>query len=94
MLYSDSKNLINFFAKINYEYNIKKRKLANAAILWLKQKEKILNFREGIMQKSREMKQNGFAKSQIINSLESKYSTSILLIKQFIIKTMEELEAE
>jgi tRNA-splicing ligase RtcB len=81
MLYSDSKNLINFFSKINYEYNIKKRRLSNAAILWLKQKEKILEFREETMKKAREMKQNGFTKSQIITSLEDKYSNKYFIDK-------------
>jgi len=74
MVNNDSENLINLFSKINYEYNIKKRKLANAAILWLKSKERVLDFREEVMEKAREMKKNGFSKSQIISSLSSKYS--------------------
>jgi len=81
MIYSGSDNLIKFFSKINYDYNIKKRKLANAAILWLKQKEKILNFREGTMIKARELKKQGFTKSQIINSLSSRYTNKYFIDK-------------
>jgi len=81
MIYSDSKNLIKFFSKINYEYNIKKRKLANAAILWLKQKEKILNFREETMIKARKMKLGGFTKSQIINKLSNRYVNKYFIDK-------------
>jgi len=73
MIYPDSKNLINFFSKINYEYNSKKRMLANAAIIWLKQKEKVLELREQILIKSREMKSQGFSKSKIIEELSNKY---------------------
>ncbi|MDO8528722.1 MAG: RtcB family protein [Nanoarchaeota archaeon] len=81
MIYADSKNLINFFSKINYEYNIKKRKLANAAILWLKQKEKILSFREETMFKARGMKMSGVRKSKIISELENKYSNKYFIDK-------------
>ena len=81
MVYPDSKNLINLFSKINYDYNKKKRSLANAAIVWLRQKEKILEFREETMQKARDMKEKGFKKSQIINSLSSRYSNKHFIDK-------------
>jgi len=81
MIYASNENLISFFSKINYEYNIKKRKFANAAILWLKQKEKILNFREETMFKARKMKIDGMKKNEIINELESKYSNKYFIDK-------------
>jgi len=81
MIYSDSENLIKLFSKINYEYNIQKRKLANAAILWLKQKEKILGLREEIKNKAREMKNFGFKKSEIISELENKYANKYFIDK-------------
>jgi len=81
MIYSDSENLINLYSKINYEYNIKKRKLANVAIVWLKQKERILEFREQILCKAREMKERGFTKSQIINDLSGEYSNKYFIDK-------------
>ncbi len=81
MIYSTSENLIRFFSKINYDYNLKKRRLANAAILWLKQKEKILNLREETMEKAREMKKRGFTKSNIINSLSSEYANKYFIDK-------------
>lgn len=83
MIYPTSENLITLFSKINYDYNIEKRKLANAAIAWLKQKEKILEFREETMKKAMVMKANGMAKSTIIASLSNEYSN-----KYFIDKAM------
>ena len=81
MIYSDSENMIKFFSKINYEYNEKKRKLANAAIIWLKQKENVINFREETMKKAREMKIRGFKKSQIIATLSDRYANKYFLDK-------------
>lgn len=81
MIYPTSKNLIHLFSKINYEYNLRKRNLANAAILWLKQKEKILEFRNATMQKARDMKQDGFTKNQIINNLSEKYANKYFIDK-------------
>ncbi|MBR9704160.1 RNA-splicing ligase RtcB [Candidatus Pacearchaeota archaeon] len=81
MIYPDSKNLIKLFSKVNFDYNIKKRKLANAAINWLNQKEKIIQFRENIMFKAKEMKLNGFAKNQIIESLSHKYANKYFIDK-------------
>ncbi|MGV8151528.1 MAG: RtcB family protein [Candidatus Nanoarchaeia archaeon] len=81
MIYSHPQNLINLYSQINYEYNIKKRKLANAAIVWLKQKEIITYFREKTMVKARELKKQGLPKAQIINMLSSKYSNKYFLDK-------------
>lgn len=81
MIYPDSKNLITFFSKVNYDYNAQKRKLANAAIIWLKQKEKILEFREETMKKARAMKANGITKSTIIASLSNEYSNKYFIDK-------------
>lgn len=81
MVYSDSKNLIRFFSKINYEYCIKKRKLANAAIVWLRQKEKILEFREETARKAREMKSHGIGKSVIVEELTDKYANRYFIEK-------------
>jgi tRNA-splicing ligase RtcB (3'-phosphate/5'-hydroxy nucleic acid ligase) len=81
MIYSDSENLIRFFSEINYDYNIKKRKLANAAIVWLKLKEKVIKFREETIIKARDMKLNGIGKSVIINSLSSEYSNKYFIDK-------------
>ena len=81
MIYPNSQNLINLFSKINYEYNLKKRKLANAAVLWLKQKEKIIEFREKTMHTAREMKRQGLSKSQIISSLSEEYTNEHFIEK-------------
>jgi len=81
MAYPDSNNLIKFFSQINYDYNIRKRKLANAAIIWLRLKEKVINFREQVMEKAREMKSQGYRKSKIIDSLSSQYSNKYFINK-------------
>jgi len=81
MIKGYSQNLITFFSKINYEYNLIKRKLANAAIVWFRHKENIIRFREETMKKARELKKQGFRKSQIIEKLKSKYSNEYLIEK-------------
>ena len=73
MIHADSNNLIKLYSKINYEYNIKKRKLANAAIIWLKQKEKVIDLRERKMIEARLLKKQGLTKTQIINRLSCYY---------------------
>jgi tRNA-splicing ligase RtcB len=81
MIYADSQNLINLYSKINYEYNLKKRKLANVAAVWLRQKEKILQFREEVMINAREMKKKGLSKSRIIGDLSSEYANKYFIDK-------------
>ena len=56
--------------------------MANAAVLWLKIKERILDSREEAMIKARGMKQQGITKSQIISSLSSKYVNKYFLDKR------------
>lgn len=73
MVHATSQNLITFFSKINYEYNIQKRKLANAAIVWLKKKEKIIALRENSSKKANEMKKQGLTTSQIITTVSGQY---------------------
>jgi len=81
MIYSKTKNLINFFSKINYEYNIKKKKLANAAIVWLSQKDKILNLRDKSISLAREMFLNGISAREIINQLSNQYVNKYFIEK-------------
>lgn len=72
-IYPDSRNLVNLFSRINYDYNTKKRKLANAAILWLKEKQKIINMRNNTRSKAHAMVQSGFKKKEIIKELSNEY---------------------
>ncbi|MEK6913259.1 MAG: RtcB family protein [Nanoarchaeota archaeon] len=81
MIKNDINNLINLYSKINYDYNLKKRKLANAAILWLNQKKRIIELRENSMNEAREMKKEGFSKSQIIKRLSCNYVNRYFLDK-------------
>ena len=81
MVYSGTKNLIRFFSRINYEYNSKKRRLANAAIVWLKQKQNVVDYRVETMRKAREMKSDGFTKNEIIENLSSEYANKYFIEK-------------
>lgn len=73
MIYPDSENLIKLYSKINYEYNLQKRKLANAAVLWLKQKQRIIELREKVMNEARELRKEGLRKGEIIKRLSCGY---------------------
>jgi len=73
------KNLLNFFEKINYEYNKEKQKKACLAINYIKLKEKVTKEREEAREKSRELYNQNIPVSNIITELESEHAT-----KQFI----------
>jgi tRNA-splicing ligase RtcB len=81
IIYNDNKNLINLYSKINYEYNIKKRKLANAAICWLNQKQRIVDLRNNALIQARKMKKEGFTKKQIIENISEEYINKYFLDK-------------
>src|SRR3989338_1712271 len=72
-IHQDSDNLIKLFSRINYDYNIKKRKLANAAIIWLKEKERIVEMRNNARSKAQAMIKNGYKKKEIILALSGPY---------------------
>lgn len=78
---SSSTNLIRFFSQISYEYNSRKRNLANAAIVWLRQKNKIIEIRNDSKIKAKEMKEKGHSKKQIIGNLANKYVNESFLEK-------------
>lgn len=73
LVHGTSENLIEFFKKINYEYNLKKRKLANAAIVWLKKKENVIALREKSSQRAKKMRKEGCSKNQIIETVSGQY---------------------
>jgi tRNA-splicing ligase RtcB len=81
LISSEPENLISLYSKIGYEYNFKKKVLANAAVVWLKKKEQVRLFRERVLKKSREMKNDGFTKSFIIQALESPHSNKFFIDK-------------
>jgi tRNA-splicing ligase RtcB len=81
MISARPENLIKFFSTINYEYNIKKRKLANAAALWLKYKFKIKELRDKAKVKAREMRVLGYNKKQIFDELNNAYINEAFLEK-------------
>lgn len=68
-----SKNLINLWSKIGFEYNKKRRYLANGAIQYLKLKENIILERENSILKSKELHKKGIKSSLIYKQLKSKY---------------------
>ncbi|PIN91972.1 hypothetical protein COU61_01705, partial [Candidatus Pacearchaeota archaeon CG10_big_fil_rev_8_21_14_0_10_35_13] len=81
MIYNTLDNLIRYFTRINYDYNKKKRKLANAATVWLRLKERILHLREKTMNKARKMKGEGFTKGYIIQTLSGRYTNKYFIDK-------------
>jgi len=46
LIHENSENLIKLWSKINYEYNRERRKLANAAVIYLRLKEKLKYIRK------------------------------------------------
>ncbi|WP_446753021.1 intein-containing RctB family protein [Vulcanisaeta sp. JCM 16161] len=70
---STPENLIRLWGRIGYEYNPERRRLANAAIVWLRLKEKIINLRSEARQLAIAMARSGYAKSDIVTLLVSEY---------------------
>ncbi len=67
---SNSKNLINFWAKINYEYNKEKRALACYALAFLRYRESLIERRKRLAEKVRELYGKGFPLDKIKKKLK------------------------
>jgi|GEM_PF-5154520 len=62
---NNTQNLIEFFSKIGYRYNLDKQKKAVKAVQYLKKKGKAIEERERISEKSIELYENGVAPKKI-----------------------------
>ncbi|MDY6788681.1 MAG: RtcB family protein [Candidatus Nanohaloarchaea archaeon] len=67
---SDSENLIEFFTKIGYRYNLKKQKKAIKATQYLKTKEKAIERRKNLSKEAVTLYENGDSPQKIKQQLE------------------------
>ncbi|MBS3748352.1 MAG: intein-containing RctB family protein [Candidatus Thermoplasmatota archaeon] len=70
---SSTENLLNLWKKIGFEYNKKRRHLANSAIYYLQLKKKVLNERILADKKAKQLQKDGVSPSKIFRLLESRY---------------------
>jgi tRNA-splicing ligase RtcB len=66
-------NLINLWSKVGFEYNKKRRHIANVAVQYIQLKKKVLNERKKAEKAAKEMKESGLNILQIYNNLKSDY---------------------
>ncbi|MHA1222251.1 MAG: intein-containing RctB family protein [Candidatus Heimdallarchaeaceae archaeon] len=66
---ADSKNLIKFFSQINFEYNRKKRCMANLAIVYLKHKISEIEDRTMAKEEALKLYEKGIGITEIVNKL-------------------------
>ncbi|MEM3455151.1 MAG: intein-containing RctB family protein [Candidatus Micrarchaeia archaeon] len=90
-VYNDSENLIRLYKKIGFEYNNEKTSKANAAIVYLRLKENIINKRINAISLTETMRQSGYSRSEIIKELESEYVNSRFLIRSIYEKRKTKL---
>ena len=64
-------NLIKLWSRVGFEYNQKRRHLANAAVVYLRKKEQILNEREHAAVEAVRMRESGKTLSEICSTLQS-----------------------
>jgi tRNA-splicing ligase RtcB (3'-phosphate/5'-hydroxy nucleic acid ligase) len=82
-------NLMNFFKKVNYEYNREKHKKACLAYNYLKLKERAQSFRSYVRDAARQMQQEQVPVPLIVKQLEGQYTS-----KQFVKKSLYSTHAE
>lgn len=66
-------NLINLWSKVGFEYNKKRRHIANVAVQYIQLKKKALRERKKAEKAAKEMKESGLNILQIYNNLKSNY---------------------
>lgn len=88
-IYSDIVNLVNFWSKINHEYNQKKRYLANGALQYFKLKQKVLKERNTLEKEAKKLRKKGLNVSQIYQKLQSPW-----INKKFIERSVYEERKE
>jgi tRNA-splicing ligase RtcB len=76
---SDSESLIRFFSTVNFEYNAKKRLLANAAAHYLTLKEMVLRDRLRSAMAAKAAKKAGVPVDQILDELAGLYTSRSFL---------------
>ncbi len=74
-----SENLIRFFSTINFDYNHRKRFLANAAAYYLTFKEMVLRHKFEASKTARRMRAQGVPTEEILSQLAGVYTTRTFL---------------
>ncbi len=85
---SDSSNLIRFYSKVNFEYNRKKRWLANYAIVYLKHKENEIRDRTEAKAKIIEFSESGMAIEEIEKSITQSHNVNRRFIERVLYDTV------
>ena len=67
-------NLVRLWGRINYEYNPLRRRLALAAIAWLRLKERIIEERASVERAAKVLAETGATKTSIILTLTSEFA--------------------
>ncbi len=67
---NDTQNLINFYTKISYRYNLEKQKKAVKAVQYLKTKQKAIQRRKNISKKAVELYESGMGPKEIKEKFE------------------------
>jgi tRNA-splicing ligase RtcB len=70
---TEPENLIKLWSTIGYEYNLEKRRLALAAVVWLKYKVSVLAERKAVEALAVALREAGFPKSQVVEVHVSDY---------------------
>lgn len=82
---SKIENLLTLWKRIGFEYNKKRRHLANSAICYLNFKKRIVTQRKNADEKAKFLKRNGVPSSKIFTQLQSTYVN-----KRFIERSLYE----
>jgi len=80
---SNPENLIRLWSLIGFEYNKKRKHLANSAIQYLKIKERVLKERKLATTLAKKMKKTGFTNQQIYKKLKSPYVNQRFIERSF-----------
>jgi tRNA-splicing ligase RtcB len=73
ILSGQTEDLINLWGKIGFEYNRKRRFLANVAVQYLKRKRKLLELRAGTAKEAERMFLEGVSAREILDRLEGDF---------------------
>ena len=70
---SDTDNMINFYSKLGFEYNLRKKNGANTVLQYLKLKKKVVQGREEAQESAIQFYQEGMKPKEIYETLSSQW---------------------
>jgi tRNA-splicing ligase RtcB len=86
---SDSVNLINFYSKVNFEYNRRKRWLANGAVVYLKHKEDEIRRRTEAKEKIQLFSNDGMEIMQITEAITNSHGVNRRFVERVLYGNMQ-----